>query len=448
MKVDNLPQKFVSQYSITNNSNKSDSIHFSGSFSPAKILRIPQSKMYKNFNYNMQRYFNISSKEADYAKNIYTSGNQIKHDLMYILGRKYRNLYFTNQSKELGTNFKNVADMVSNISKPSIVHKKLAKQDNLSFGELENLFVAMDKNKDKTDLVLKLLNLNEKIINTKKLSYNFLSGFVNSKYASEINKNFADYKPYLYLNINKKNIVSDLEQAIENKSYQPQKYEQLFDIINLKNQDEKFSDLSEEVLMSDYYPEKMEVISHFGKSLRFLVSYDKKALNETLLKILKSSNRDNYKDRIYFFDNYLSKNYMSFAENSENIKVVPDILHKIENNENDKEFVYNVIEKNIPFKSPVSLYEFIANIDTKVVNKKINSLKNLFKAYRNNLIGNYNEIELAKDLIDGKPYINRVMQEATLNDLRSDTRTLTGFIKYKLVKFKINLENKFFNNNN
>ena len=305
MKVDNLPQKFVSQYSITNNSNKSDSIHFSGSFSPAKILRIPQSKMYKNFNYNMQRYFNISSKEADYAKNIYTSGNQIKHDLMYILGRKYRNLYFTNQSKELGTNFKNVADMVSNISKPSIVHKKLAKQDNLSFGELENLFVAMDKNKDKTDLVLKLLNLNEKIINTKKLSYNFLSGFVNSKYASEINKNFADYKPYLYLNINKKNIVSDLEQAIENKSYQPQKYEQLFDIINLKNQDEKFSDLSEEVLMSDYYPEKMEVISHFGKSLRFLVSYDKKALNETLLKILKSSNRDNYKDRIYFFDNYL-----------------------------------------------------------------------------------------------------------------------------------------------
>ena len=247
MKVDNLPQKFVSQYSITNNSNKSDSIHFSGSFSPAKILRIPQSKMYKNFNYNMQRYFNISSKEADYAKNIYTSGNQIKHDLMYILGRKYRNLYFTNQSKELGTNFKNVADMVSNISKPSIVHKKLAKQDNLSFGELENLFVAMDKNKDKTDLVLKLLNLNEKIINTKKLSYNFLSGFVNSKYASEINKNFADYKPYLYLNINKKNIVSDLEQAIENKSYQPQKYEQLFDIINLKNQDEKFSDLSEEV---------------------------------------------------------------------------------------------------------------------------------------------------------------------------------------------------------
>ena len=42
----------------------------------------------------------------------------------------------------------------------------------------------------------------------------------------------------------------------------------------------------------------------------------------------------------------------------------------------DKDLV--VIEKNIPFKSPVSLYEFIANIDTKVVNKKINSYIRVF----------------------------------------------------------------------
>ena len=259
--------------------------------------------------------------------------------------------------------------LYKNIKLPKNVHSEIIKtlktsmqnlndifgktgEDIKSLNFVKNVSVLLKDNKqnDKSDLVLDLLNSKNKDF------------YVN---------NFDKIKSYLALNINDENVVKNLDSLINNNGYDYKIYDKKLEISNIyKNITERQSDnFNVDGLVLNYSKSRSKFLKTLQQSFYHSPTQLSSEVGDEINKMYDSTNDKNVKIRSKVMK-YFSSPYTRYKKFNEDVKFFSELNKLFNSLDSGDKYLNNFIKKltgkhNHYFESPMEINNLLENVSPK-----------------------------------------------------------------------------------
>ena len=292
-------------------------------------------------------YLDVTKGLSKYTKPI----KRHKMDLLLDLSKKY---YFSIQNKtatKIDYDKNIVFAIYDKIKYPTKLHKTLT-SSKFDLKQIKNIIDLTENKSYKIKLAQKLLDKHDNI------QYETLENFLKSPLAKKINKNYDDYTPFINMKISNKDVVQELEKAIQ-KGYDKKYYTNMRKVVNLKNQYCIINAFNTETLVKNYTEERYEILNRFGRAYININKNeikDLKADSQILENIYNTTTKENapYRQKVLRF----VERYIKFEDkkNSATIDTLVKIFSEISTNKKAKLFIDNNSTKHNRFVVPKGIH--------------------------------------------------------------------------------------------
>ena len=394
--------------------NQQQSINFNG-----RIGNFKTQKFAKRLNYVREEASSILGRDYSEVLLLTKGANEKRINFFQDLVEAYNANNFYHKEENI-----NVIDLLyKNIKFPKNVHSEIVKTLKTSMQKLSEIFgktgedvkslkfvknvsVLLDNNKqnDKSDLVLDLLNSKNKDF------------YVN---------NFDKIKSYLALNIKDKNVVRNLDSLINNNGYDYKIYDKKLEISNIyKNITERQSDnFNVDGLVLNYSKSRSKFLKTLQQSFYHSPTQLSSEVGDEINKMYDSTNDKNVKIRSRVMK-YFSSPYTRYKKFNEDVKFFSELNKLFNSLDSGDKYLNNFIKKltekrNHYFESPMEINNLAENVST----KKLDIFYKNFEKIMYYVPKESRDAALKKGI--EKPYIG-------LNRYKKERKE---DIKYKFVKY-------------
>lgn len=393
--------------------NQQQSINFNG-----RIGNFKTQKFAKRLNYVREEASSILGRDYSEVLLLTKGANEKRINFFQDLVEAYNANNFYHKEENI-----NVIDLLyKNIKFPKNVHSEIVKTLKTSMQKLSEIFgktgedvkslkfvknvsVLLKDNKqnDKSDLVLELLNSKNKDF------------YVN---------NFDKIKSYLALNIKDKNVVKNLDSLINNNGYDYKIYDKKLEISNIyKNITERQSDnFNIDGLVLNYSKSRSKFLKTLQQSFYHSPTQLSSEVGDEINKMYDSTNDKNVKIRSRVMK-YFSSPYTRYKKFNEDVKFFSELNKLFNSLDSGDKYLNNFIKKltekrNHYFESPMEINNLAENVSP----KKLDIFYKNFEKIMYYVPKESRDAALKKGI--EKPYIG-------LNRFKKNNKDA---IKYKFVK--------------
>ena len=301
-----------------------------------------------------------------YTKNL----NRHKMDLLYKLSEKFNTDTYYNKNVNNENSKKFVFDIYNKINTPQQTHIDLIESTNFSLEQLNKIVDITEKEPQKLKLVDNLLSIYPYKGDKSKLDYSTLEEFLQTKSSQKIASNFDEYKPFIELDVQDKNIVKNLENEIQN-GYQKNVYEKKLNIKELFAQKSVISGINPDLIENNYNPAGVALLKNIKKA--YSCDLNDKAQDSTvnaLMEIYNSATPQNIKPRNEVL-NYV-RSHIDINKKLEEapLETISRIFKKIDTDSNARKFVEENVGAKSNFSSIAQLDDALAHADLKRLNSR------------------------------------------------------------------------------
>lgn len=394
--------------------NQQQSINFNG-----RIGNFKTQKFAKRLNYVREEASSILGRDYSEVLLLTKGANEKRINFFQDLVEAYNANNFYHKEENI-----NVIDLLyKNIKFPKNIHSEIVKTLKTSMQKLSEIFgktgedvkslkfvknvsVLLDNNKqnDKSDLVLDLLNSKNKDF------------YVN---------NFDKIKSYLALNIKDKNVVRNLDSLINNNGYDYKIYDKKLEISNIyKNITERQSDnFNVDGLVLNYSKSRSKFLKALQQNFYHSPIQIEPEVGDEINKMYDSTNDKNVKIRSRVMK-YFSSPYTRYKKFNEDVKFFSELNKLFNSLDSGDKYLNNFIKKltekrNHYFESPMEINNLAENVSP----KKLDIFYKNFEKIMYYVPKESRDAALKKGI--EKPYIG-------LNRYKKERKE---DIKYKFVKY-------------
>ena len=317
--------------------------------------------------------FNMKPNEIE----AFTKGSK-KHKmkLLYRLSDKYNAVTYNNQELNSEKTKALVFDIYNKIKYPNNSHLKLIDETNYSFEQLNKIFDITEKDPKKLELADNLLFVYPYTNSKIQLPFETLQEFLTTKSSKKIARNFEEYKPYIILNVNDKNIVKNLEEQIA-KGYNRETYFKKLNVVRLFADKGVINDINPDLIEANYKPEGIQLLKNLNRIYSGDYNFNtadyqnKIARAASIMDIYNSTTPQNFAIRNKVFDFVKSHVDINQKFAKAPLDTVEKIFKKIDAEPETRKFVEATVGEKSSFESIAQIDDALTNADLAKLNSRI-----------------------------------------------------------------------------
>lgn len=227
-----------------------------------------------------------------------------------------------------------ILNVYNSISKRTTELADIVKINTKSIGEYSELFKLAGKDKQKNELLKKLLTLKSNENQMLDISQENIIKILSSGKAKKLNKNFEKFRSYIILNSNNENFAENLIKELQAKrpSFKQAQLNRQLNVRKAKSESYLLGLLPDKFLEENYNPLGFKLFRNYSNLIKNIVpdadNISQKDL-DFIASVISTTNKKNFAARTEYFENDL--NYGKAKNSKDDILVFFNRMDKDEN---------------------------------------------------------------------------------------------------------------------
>ena len=227
-----------------------------------------------------------------------------------------------------------ILNVYNSISKRTTELADIVKINTKSIGEYSELFKLAGKDKQKNELLKKLLTLKSNENQMLDISQKNIIKILSSGKAKKLNKNFEKFRSYIILNSNNENFAENLIKELQAKrpSFKQAQLNRQLNVRKAKSESYLLGLLPDKFLEENYNPLGFKLFRNYSNLIKNIVpdadNISQKDL-DFIASVISTTNKKNFAARTEYFENDL--NYGKAKNSKDDILVFFNRMDKDEN---------------------------------------------------------------------------------------------------------------------
>lgn len=227
-----------------------------------------------------------------------------------------------------------ILNVYNSISKRTTELADIVKINTKSIGEYSELFKLAGKDKQKNELLKKLLTLKSNENQMLDISQENIIKILSSGKAKKLNKNFEKFRSYIILNSNNENFAENLIKELQAKrpSFKQAQLNRQLNVRKAKSESYLLGLLPDKFLEENYNPLGFKLFRNYSNLIKNIVpdadNISQKDL-DFIASVISTTNKNNFAARTEYFENDL--NYGKAKNSKDDILVFFNRMDKDEN---------------------------------------------------------------------------------------------------------------------
>ena len=227
-----------------------------------------------------------------------------------------------------------ILNVYNSISKRTTELADIVKINTKSIGEYSELFKLAGKDKQKNELLKKLLTLKSNENQMLDISQKNIIKILSSGKAKKLNKNFEKFRSYIILNSNNENFAENLTKELQAKrpSFKQAQLNRQLNVRKAKSESYLLGLLPDKFLEENYNPLGFKLFRNYSNLIKNIVpdadNISQKDL-DFIASVISTTNKKNFAARTEYFENDL--NYGKAKNSKDDILVFFNRMDKDEN---------------------------------------------------------------------------------------------------------------------
>lgn len=294
------------------------------------------------------RYSSIIGIRTSELQKLTQNANEMKMRFLKTLVTNYNGRNYT-RAGNLKENPQGVIDVFNAVKKPQIAHFGIVRETDAPLGLLTKLF---EKATDKESLEF-VQNVQHDVLGGKKEAIKIITDMLSSKNKREYIKNIGNYVSYLKQNIQNENAVKELDQMLENGTYNRQIYDAKQAVQTMMRNHALRATLgnNEKYLEQNYSREGQQFMdTMFNDFLAHKKDLKPEDFSD-ILKMYKSASAENIKTRLEILNRFKYATANKTISASQEIKSMKKLFDRMDSDKTSANFVVKVLNDDIKAKS-------------------------------------------------------------------------------------------------
>jgi len=312
---------------------------------------------------------------ASLESDLFLKNNKMKNYAFYkTLLEKFNSMNFSkNENLEKDISFVNKIYKLT--QSPTEEYYELLNKDFKSFENLYNITKATLNDNKKIHFCNKVFN---EILTSRKDNHAIILELLTSNNYKKYQESFQKFVPYLRLYKNDSNVVKNLDELVNSKTYDANKYKKILNIEKVFGKSNEINGtFNKEFILNNYNESSLNFIkkiSDFGYFNNEMVDQN----TELLLDLYNNTNSKNikFRDKVFHHSVFSQYHKLNSTEKLQKLENMKKIFDYSEQNKDGKSFINKLMKDEI-FLNVEDLIEIFENIPVKKLNTFYDNSKNI-----------------------------------------------------------------------